>query len=154
MRWMGISLLFAAGTLAMPAVAADGSGGGIEVSRAWAPATAQTGGDAPVYMTITNKGDTPDNLLRVRCPTDLADFTEKDVTDRGEGGTAIREVKSFAIPAGGTLTLAPGGSQLRLLHLKGPLREGQTFTCSVAFQKAGTVPVEVKVAPPGAKEAA
>ena len=143
----------AAALAATPAVAADAPGGGVELSRAWTPAVAQTRVDSPLYMTITNRGDAPDTLTRVRCPTTLADFTEKHATDRGEGGTAMREVKNFAVPAGGTATLAPGGNHLMLLHVREPLQEGQTFTCSVVFQKAGTVPVEVKVAPAGAKEA-
>lgn len=152
MRWVETGLL-AAAIVAGPAMAADTSGGTIELSRAWTLATAQTGGDSPVYMTVTNRGDAPDSLVRVRCPTDLADFTEKQATDRGEGGTAMREVKSFAIPANGATTLMPGGNHLMLLHVRKPLQDGQTFTCSVTFQKAGTVPVEVKVAPSGAKEA-
>jgi copper(I)-binding protein len=152
MRCIGTGLV-AAAMMAMPALAADTPGSSIDLSRAWAPATAQTRGDAPLYMTITNRGDGPDSLIRVRCPTNLADFTEKHATDRGEGGTTMREVKSFAVPAGGTMTLAPGGDHLMLLHVREPLQEGQTFTCSVAFQKAGTVPVEVRVAPSGAKEA-
>ena len=135
---------------ATPAAAAEG---GIEVSRAWTPAVTQTRVDSPLYMTVANRGDAPDTLLRARCPTDLADFTEKHVTDRGEGGLAMREVKTFPIPARGTLTLVPNGNHLMLLGVREPLREGRTFTCSVAFQKAGTFQVEVKVAADGAKEA-
>lgn len=152
MRWIGTGLL-AAAIVARLAVAANASSSTIELSKAWTPATAQTGGDRPIYMTVINRGDAPDNLVRVRCPTDLADFTEKHVTDRGEGGTAMREVKSFAIPANGTTTLMPGGNHLMLLQVRKPLQEGQAFTCSVVFQKAGTVPVEVKVAPSGATKA-
>jgi copper(I)-binding protein len=146
MRGIGTGLL-AATVLAIPARAADST---IDLSRAWTPPVSQTGGNSPLYMTITNHGDAPDSLVRTRCPTNLADFTEKHGTDRGEGGTAMREVKSFTVPAGGTMTLAPGGNHLMLLHVREPLREGQTFTCLVAFQKAGTVPVEVKVAASGA----
>lgn len=135
---------------AAPAAAAEG---GIEVSRVWMPAVAQTRVDAPLYMTITNRADAPDTLLRARCPTDLADFTEKHVTDRGEGGLAMREVKTLPVPARETLTLAPNGSHLMLLGVREPLQEGRTFACSVVFQKAGTVRVEVKVAADGAKEA-
>jgi copper(I)-binding protein len=142
--------VFAAAAMAAPAAAA---GGALDVSRAWTPAVEQTGRDSPVYMTITNRADAPDSLLRVRCPMDVADFTEKDTTDRGEGGLAMREVKSIAIPANGTATLAPDGDHLTLLHVRQVLREGQTFTCSLVFQKAGTIPVEVTVAPPGAKAA-
>jgi len=120
----------------------------IEISKAWTPALAQTRVDTPVYMTIGNRSDAPDSLVRVRCP--VADFAEKHATDRGEGGFAMREVKAIAIPAGGTVTLAPQGVHVMLLHTKQPLQPGETFTCSVVFQKAGAVPVEVTVAPDGA----
>lgn len=152
MGWM-LTGLFAAAMWVAPAQAADTPDANIGLSSAWTPAKAQAGGDQPVYLTITNRGDTPDSLTRVRCPTDLADFTEKHATDRGEGGTAMREVKTFTIPAHGTMRLVPEADHLMLLHVRAPLQEGQTFTCSLVFQKAGTIAVDVKVAPSGAKEA-
>ena len=135
--------------MATPVMAADAPGL-IEISNAWTPASAQTRVDAPVYMAITNRGDGPDSLLRVRCP--VADFAEKHVTDRGDGGFAMREVKAVAIPPGATVTLAPRGAHLMLLHTKQALQPGETFTCSVTFQKAGAVPVEVTVAPGDAED--
>ena len=132
---------------ATPVAAADAQDV-IEISNAWTPASAQARVDAPLYMTIANRGDGPDSLVRVRCP--VADFAEKHATDRGEGGFAMREVKAIAIPSGAVVTLAPRGAHLMLLHTKQVLQPGETFTCSVVFQKAGTVPVEVTVAPGGA----
>ena len=146
MRWTRQLVL--AGLLAALPVAEAGAQGAIEVSNAWTPPAAQTRIDVPVYMTVANRADAPDSLLRVRCP--VANFAEKHVTDRGEGGFAMREVKAIAIPAGGTVTLAPRGPHLMLLQTKQALQPGETFTCSVVFQKAGAVPVEVTVAPAGA----
>ena len=122
--------------------------GAIEVSNAWTPVSEQTRVDTPLYMTITNRGDGPDSLVRVRCP--VSDFAEKHMTDRGEGGVAMREVRAIAIPPGAVVTLAPRGAHLMLLHTKQALQPGETFTCSVVFQKAGAVPVEVTVMPAGA----
>ena len=150
MRWIGV--VFLAAVAPVPAAAVDGPGGSIELSKIWTPSVTQVRSNSPLYMTITNRGDAPDSLVRVRCPTNLADFVEKHATDRGEGGTAMREVKSFAVPAGGTATLSPGGNHLMLLNVREPLQEGQTFTCSIVFQKAGTVPVEVKIVTDGAGE--
>lgn len=150
MRWIAASLC-AAVVAAMPATATDAPGG-VELSRAWTPAVTQLRTDSPLYMTITNHSDAPDSLIRIRCPTNLADFVEKHATDRGEGGTAMREVKSFTVPAGGTMTLSPGGNHLMLLTIKAPLQDGQTFACSIVFQKAGAIPVDVRVVPDGTKE--
>ncbi len=127
----------------MPAMAADAQSA-IEISNAWTPALTQTRVDTPVYMTIANRGEEPDALLRVRCP--VADFAEKHVTDRGEGGLAMREVKAIAIPAANTVMLAPRGTHLMLLHTKQALQPGEAFTCSIVFQKTGAISVEVTVA--------
>lgn len=149
MRWMTVCLCTTV-ALPLPAAAADAPGG-VELSRAWTPAVSQTRSNSPFYMTITNRGDAPDNLIRVRCPTTLADFVEKHAMDRGEGGTVMREVKNITVPAGETMTLMPGGNHLMLLNVREPLQENQTFTCSVVFQKAGTLSVEVKVVSDEAK---
>lgn len=140
---------FAALLAAMPVMRAKAQGI-IEISKAWTPVLVQTRIDTPLYMVIANRGDAPDSLVRFRCP--VADFAEKHATDRGEGGFSMREVKAIAIPAGGTVTLAPKGFHLMLLHTKQALQPGETFTCSVVFQKAGTVSVEVTVAPDGMEE--
>ena len=148
MHWTGRYVLTAS-LAALPVMRAEAQGV-IEISKAWTPALAQTRVDTPVYMVIANRSDAPDSLVRVRCP--VADFAEKHATDRGEGGFAMREVKAIAIPAGGTVTLAPQGFHLMLLHTKQALQPGETFTCSVVFRKAGTVPVEVTVALGGAED--
>ena len=144
-RWT--KQLVVAGLLAALPVAGADAQSAVEVSNAWTPEATQTRIDVPVYMTIANRTDAPDSLLRVRCP--VANFAEKHVTDRGEGGYAMREVKSIAIPAGAVVTLAPRGPHLMLLQTKQVMQPGETFTCSVVFQKAGTLPVEVTVGAPG-----
>lgn len=142
MRWTAQCAL--AGLLTGVSVTALKAQSMIEISNAWTPASAQARVDTPVYMTIVNRGDGPDSLLRVRCP--VADFAEKHVTDRGEGGFAMREVKAIAISGGATVILAPRASHLMLLHTTQTLQPGTTFTCSVVFQKAGAVAVDVTVA--------
>jgi copper(I)-binding protein len=151
MHWFA-SGLFVTAIMAQDC-AAQTPASAIALSAAWTPATSQSRVDTPLFMTIANRGDAADSLLRVRCPASIADFTEKHVTDRGEGGLAMREVKSFAIPPQGTVALAPGGNHLMLLQVREPLTVGQTFTCSIVFQNAGTVSVEVLVAPADAKAA-
>ena len=132
-------------TIMTHAAVADTSPGSVTLSQASIPLTTKTPADVPLSMTIANASDASDSLIRVRCPIDLVDFTEKHTTDRGEGGTAMREVKSFTIPAKGTLTLTPTTDHL-MLHIREPLRDGQTFPCAIVFQQAGTVTIEVAVA--------
>ena len=94
-------------------------------------------------MTIRNDAAEADALLRVRCP--FANFSEKHTVDRGEGAPAMRAVKSIPIPENKTIELKPDGYHVMLLQTRQKLVDGETFTCAVAFQKAGTKETEVQV---------
>ncbi|MEI9899437.1 MAG: copper chaperone PCu(A)C [Hyphomicrobium sp.] len=114
----------------------------LEISKAWAPA-ADKSTDLPVYMAITNAGES-DDIVRVQCPT-VAHFSEKRATDHGEGAPSTREVKSVPIKDHGTTVLEPGGYHLALLKIIGPVKEGDTFDCQIAFRRAGRIGVQVTV---------
>jgi hypothetical protein len=103
----------------------------------------KAGGDLPLLMTIKNEADTSDSLLRVRCP--VANFSEKHIVDRGEGAPAMRSIAAIPIAANSTIVLKPDGYHVMLLQTRQPLTEGETFTCAVVFQKAGTIETEVRV---------
>ena len=94
-------------------------------------------------MTVVNDG-AADTLTRVRCPVAWA--SEPRITDRGEGAPASRAVKSIPIPANSTMKFEQGGNYVALLQLKEPLREGDTFSCSMTFGSGGPREVSVKVA--------
>lgn len=124
-----------------PAVAAGNEA--LQVSNAWVPSSDQTGIDIPFLMTIQNNASDPDALVRVRCP--FANFTEKHIVDRGEGSPAMRAIPSIPIPAGKTTELKSDSYHVMLLQTRQKLVEGETFTCAVVFQKAGTLEMEVHV---------
>ena len=128
--------------LALPAGAVLAAEPQTEATDAWTTAGGVGGGEAPLYMTVTNHGTAPDALTRVRCPVAWA--SEPRVTDRGEGGLSSRAVKSIAIPPNATVKLEPGGLHVALLQLKEPLQAGQTFTCAVTFA-GGPEEVPVRV---------
>ena len=114
----------------------------VKISQAWVP-PAQQGGDLPLSMTIKNEADTADTLMRVRCP--VANFSEKHIVDRGEGAPAMRAIPAIPIAANSTIVLKPDGYHVMLLQTRQALAEGETFTCAVVFQKAGTIETEVHV---------
>jgi copper(I)-binding protein len=143
MRMIRISSLAACLAL-LPGVASAASLE-TDVMDAWTTAGGKSGGEAPLYMIVTNHGSTPDALVRVRCPVAWA--TEPRTTDRGEGGMISRTIKSVAIPPDTQVKLEPGGFHVALLQLKEPLREGDTFTCAVTF-KGGSTEVPVRVNAP------
>ena len=115
----------------------------VRISQAWVPPAEKAGGDLPLLMTIKNEADTADTLVRVRCP--VANFAEKHIVDRGEGSPAMRAIPAIPVAANSTIVLKPDGYHVMLLQTRQTLAEGETFTCAVVFQKAGTIETEVRV---------
>jgi copper(I)-binding protein len=128
---------------AMPAFSAGSES--LQVSNARVFASDKVGIDVPLLMTVTNATATAD-ALRVRCP--FANFSEKHTIDRGEGAPAMRAIPSIPVPANDALALKTDGYHVMLLQTRQKLVEGETLTCAVVFQKAGTVDTEVRVTAP------
>jgi periplasmic copper chaperone A len=119
------------------------AGEGLRLSEAWVPAASQVGIDVPLSMTIENNSGTADSLLRLRCP--VANFAEKHTVDRGEGSPAMRAIPSIPVAANTGVTLKREQYHLMLLQTRQPLVAGETFHCSIVFQKAGPIETEVNV---------
>jgi periplasmic copper chaperone A len=113
------------------------------VTSARVPASDEIGIDLPLLMTIRNDATEADALLRVRCP--FANFAVKHTVDRGEGAPAMREIKFIPVPESKTIELNRDGYHVMLLQTRQKLVDGETFTCAVVFQKAGTKETEVQV---------
>ena len=114
----------------------------LKITDAWVPGLEKAGGDIPLMVTIHNESGSPDALMWVRCP--VANFSEKRTVDRGEGAPAMRAIKSIPIEAGSSVTLKPDGYHVMLLQAR-QLARGEKFSCSIDFQKAGTIETEVEV---------
>ena len=112
--------------------------GDLVIDHAWAratPAGAKVGGG---YLTIENKGATPDKL--VGGSTRAAGKVEVHETAMNNGVATMRPVKDgLSIPAGQSVTLAPGGYHLMMTDLKGPLKKGDKLVVTLVFEKAGEV---------------
>ena len=146
----GKSGLFAIALVAAGLVAGFGlapgsaaAGDTLRVTNARVPASDQVGIDLPLLMTIRNDAAEADAISRVRCP--IANFSEKHTVDRGEGGLAMRTVKSIPIPENKTIELTQDGYHVMLLQTRQKLVDGERFTCAVVFQNAGTKETEVQV---------
>ena len=139
---MRILPLFAAATLAAPAVAKAPA---LHVTG-WARATvpAQTG--SAVYLSIHNGGPGADRLLAISTPG--AAKASIHMTSMRGGVMRMRPAGEQTIPAGGTLRMKPGGLHVMLTGLKAPLRAGQRLPLTLRFQRAGlvrtTVPIQVQ----------
>jgi hypothetical protein len=54
-------------------------------------------------------------------------------------------VECLVIPAGGRITMAPGGLHIMLTGLASPLKEGQRFPLRLSFDGAGEITAEIAV---------
>ena len=108
--------------------------GDLHVTAAWAVAT--PGKVAAAYLTIENSGDNDDTVQVASIP--VAASVAIHETKEEAGIVTMRPVESPAIPAGGTLEMAPGGTHLMLNGLAAPLKAGETVEITLAFAKAGT----------------
>ena len=132
-----------------PAVAADYDVGSLHISTPWARATPKGAAAGAGYMTITNKGTSPDS---VSCVSDDASAQCQIHTMTMEGGVMkMRPVEGgLEIKPGETVTLQPGGYHIMFVELKHPLEQGQSVKATLKFEHAGTVDVEYPIAAIGA----
>lgn len=142
-RFLALGLVagLGAGLGLTPGFAAAGDA--LQVTSARVPASDEIGIDLPLLMTIRNDATEADAILRVRCP--FANFSEKHTVDRGEGAPAMRAVKSIPVPENKTVELKRDGYHVMLLQTRQKLVDGETFTCAIVFQKAGTRETEVQI---------
>ncbi len=132
-----------------PAVAADFDVGSMHISQPWARATPKGADDGAGYMTITNKGSTPD---RVNCVSDDASKQCQIHSMTMEGGVMkMRPVEGgLEIKPGETVTLKPGGYHMMFVDLNHPLEQGKSVEAELKFDHAGTVKVDYPIAAFGA----
>lgn len=128
----------------MPAQAATTKVGDLVIAVPWTRATPGGAKVAGGYLTITNTGSTPDRLIGGTFVQ--AGRVEVHEMSMKDGVMIMRPLTNgLDIPAGGTVTLAPGGFHMMFMDLKQPLKEGETVKGTLTFQKAGTVDVTFDV---------
>jgi copper(I)-binding protein len=136
---MGIAgLVFAA----MPAAAQAPT---IEVQNAWSRA-APAAGTGVVFLNITDHG-APDRLVGVASP--VAEQAALHETTQDNGVMRMRPVAELRVETGKTVSLAPGGYHIMLMHLKQALKEGDQVPVVLTFEKAGAVAVSAAVSKVG-----
>jgi copper(I)-binding protein len=136
--------------LSAPAFAEEVKAGDLVITQAWSRATpggARIGGG---YLTIENKGSSPDRLIGGSA--DVAGNVQVHEMSVNNGVMTMRALdKGLAIEPGTTVKLAPRGYHLMLLNLKGPLRQGDKLPVTLEFEKAGKVKLTFDVQGIGAQ---
>jgi len=112
------------------------------VSDPYARATPPGARNGAAYFAVSSAEG--DRLLSV--VTAAAKMAEIHETIVQDGVARMREIAGgLEIPAGHTVTLAPGGKHLMLMGLTGPLVEGAEITLTLTFEQAGEIAVTAPV---------
>jgi len=128
------------------AACSSGSGastGSLTVSGAWVrvPTSPDT---TAAYLTIVNGLNVDDTLVGVSTTAATSASLHLTSTD-SNGMTGMQMTEAIHVPAGGTVTLAPGTFHIMLTGLTGDLKAGSTIQLVLTFEHAGVVKVTAEV---------
>lgn len=119
------------------------------VQAPWARATPGGARTGAAYMTLVNSGGTADKLLGATTPlADTIQFHQE--TADSDGVSRMREMHSVDLDPGATIVFKPGDMHMMIVGLKEPLKEGQAFSITLKFEKAGNIEVTVPIGAVGA----
>lgn len=127
----------------LPAVAHEYDLGSLHIGHPYARPTPPGASTGAAYLSIANRGKTPDSLVRASTPR--AQATELHSMSMDGNIMRMRQVQAVAAAAGATVKLEPGGFHLMLTGLKQPLKTGERFPLTLHFEKAGQITVEIVV---------
>ena len=124
--------------------------GNLMIEAPWSRATPPGAATGAAYLTITNRGAVPEMLTGGSSPA-AAQLQIHQMSNAG-GVMSMRPVQNIAIPAGGTVRIAPDAAyHLMFAGLKAPLIQGTRVTATLNFSRAGAVQVEFPVEAIGAR---
>lgn len=121
----------------------------IEAATPWTRATPPGAGAGGGFVTLTNRGSTDDRLVGATSP--LTERVELHAMEMdGDVMRMLHLPDGIELPAGSTVTLAPGGLHLMFMELGSPIVEGEPVPVTLEFQNAESIHVELEVLAPGA----
>ena len=119
----------------------------LEISDGWMRALPPGQPTAAAYLTVTNPDAATVRLVAAR--SEFAGRVEIHRSSQVEGMWRMRRIDGLDIPAGGTITLAPGGTHLMLMGLARPLQEGESLSILLEFDNGEALPARIVVKAPG-----
>lgn len=141
-----LAVLLTAATMATAQMQHGDHGGTVAAENAWARASVGQTGAA--YVTLVNRGASDDRLVSAR--SEVAARLSLHTHEMEGNIMRMRPVEAIPVPAGRSVTLAPGGYHVMMIGLTSKLSEGDEFPMTLVFEKAGEVPVTVPVMKMGA----
>lgn len=127
----------------VPSSAHEVSAGDLTLSNLQVRASLGRNPNTAGYVVIRNAGDRSDTLVSASCA--CAERVEIHTVSTAGGVMRMSPVGSMAVPAGGALSLAPGGAHLMLIGVGEPLRTGATVRLTLTFARAGRVEADFHV---------
>ncbi|MFM7396791.1 MAG: copper chaperone PCu(A)C [Gammaproteobacteria bacterium] len=116
----------------------------ITIEHPWARASAPGQSVGGGYMTLIHQGNGEDRLVSVTTPI-ASEVQIHSMTMEGNVMRMRAVEGGLAIPAGGRVTLQPGGLHLMFMDLSAPLVAGTSFPVTLRFANAGDIKVEFNV---------
>lgn len=114
----------------------------LSVTDSWVKAA--DSGMSAAFATLTNTTSTDVHVTGATSPATSSLELHEVVTK--DGGMVMQPVDGgFTVPAGGTLTLEPGGYHLMLMDLTGPVRAGDEVPFTLSCGSSGTTTFDAKV---------
>ena len=99
--------------------------------------------ESTAYASVTNSGSSADAVVGVSTPAARSATLHNTVT-KGSAGTMVA-VTSIPIPAGGTVTLQPGGYHVMLMGLTGDFSVGSSIPMTWHFKSGAAVTTDFPV---------
>jgi hypothetical protein len=123
--------------------------GAIEIGHAWARATAANAPTASVYVPFLNEGKEADTLIGADTPVATTAMLHESTEENGIA--KMRMLDKLELAPGKPVAMRPGGKHFMLMGLKHQLNEGDKFSLTLHFAKAGNIEIQVMVHAPGAQ---
>ncbi|WP_439544606.1 copper chaperone PCu(A)C [Sandarakinorhabdus sp.] len=136
-------LLAVALAMAIPAAAHDYSVGSLTIDHPVLRVASPVSKTGAGFLTVTNRGRQADRLVSVT--TSASSRADLHGTIRNGNVMQMRaQTDGVPVPAGATVTFAPGGLHVMFIGLKAPMQPGAMLKARLTFEKAGPVDVEFK----------
>lgn len=129
--------------LTLTSLVAGCGGSELETSDAWARSTPAVADTAAIYLTVTNRSSSDQELIEAR--SDRCSSVEIHETTMDGDLMEMNRLPALGLPAGGTVRLEPGGLHLMCVGVREPLVEGDTFTVVLEPRASASLTVEVAV---------
>ncbi len=122
--------------------------GPLRIETPWTRAALQ-GRQGAGFLVIRNTGAEADRLVAASSP--VSGRMELHTHIRDGDVMRMRPVDDIPVPAGGSVTLQPGGLHLMFMGLNRPLVAGESIPVTLRFAEAGEVTIQLAVQAAGAR---